>query len=334
MRDTGLVSIIVPVFNGLPFLKEALESAINQTYTNLEIIVIDDGSTDGSGVTCDQYAAKDARLRIIHQENRGLSAARNAGLDIMSGSAVAFLDADDAYSSDYIESMLSVMNRETVDIVTCKFALYHTTGKLGETEPESIKPKIQSGKYNRRNILQSLVNNELNYGIWNKLYSSSLWEEIRFPVGHVYEETDTTYRLFDLCENVYAIDKVLYMYRKHKGTITNTINKKTISDWLLARSHFEVYVEERVPSLFSTSQLNAIRQSRLRRMMQYYMIIRAKGEDDNDFAKELRGMILSLGKQIGRCSARMEICFWMIRFCPNVLKLLLPLCLTLGMVKY
>ena len=95
MCGSGLISIIIPVFNVRPYLEKALESVIRQTYSHLEIIVIDDGSTDGSGVICDEFAKRDERIKVIHQENRGLSSARNAGLDIMTGEAVAFLDPDD-----------------------------------------------------------------------------------------------------------------------------------------------------------------------------------------------------------------------------------------------
>lgn len=97
-----------------PYLPEALDSVIHQTYKNLEIIIIDDGSTDGSGRICDEYAGKDCRIRLIHQENKGLSAARNAGLNIMTGDVIAFLDSDDAYHPEYIEIMLAAMNREYV----------------------------------------------------------------------------------------------------------------------------------------------------------------------------------------------------------------------------
>ena len=104
-----MISVIVPVYNVEPYLEEAIESVIHQTYTNLEIILVDDGSTDGSGRICDRYQKKDSRIKIIHQENRGLSAARNAGLDICKGGMIAFLDSDDAFCKDMLQKMSDAM---------------------------------------------------------------------------------------------------------------------------------------------------------------------------------------------------------------------------------
>ena len=102
MIGSGLISVIIPVFNVRPYLAKALESVIRQTYSHLEIIVVDDGSTDGSGDICDEFAARDERIKVIHQENRGLSAARNAGLDRAAGEYIAFLDSDDAWRGRHL----------------------------------------------------------------------------------------------------------------------------------------------------------------------------------------------------------------------------------------
>ena len=105
MQYDPLVSVIIPVYNVEPYLKEALDSVLDQSYQNLEIILIDDGSTDRSGKICDDYSETDDRIRVIHQENKGLSSARNKGLDLMHGELVAFLDPDDAYHPDYVSAM-------------------------------------------------------------------------------------------------------------------------------------------------------------------------------------------------------------------------------------
>ena len=140
-----LVSVIVPVFNVRPYIVEALDSVINQTYSNLEIILIDDGSTDGSGEVCDEYAARDKRIVVIHQKNNGVSSARNAGLDVMHGEAVAFLDPDDAYRSEFISTMVAAMNREKADIVMCKYTNHRTNKKMKSNGREKTYPTIRGG---------------------------------------------------------------------------------------------------------------------------------------------------------------------------------------------
>ena len=128
-----LVSVIIPVYNVESYLEEALDSVLNQSYDNLEIIIIDDGSTDSSGQICDNYEKKDERVYVIHQEHRGLSAARNTGLDIMTGEAVAFLDSDDAFNQDFIKVLADIMEKENVDVVVCNHTVHNTIDKM---EPE------------------------------------------------------------------------------------------------------------------------------------------------------------------------------------------------------
>ena len=115
-----LVSVIVPVYNVLPYLRESLDSVINQTYKDLEIIIVDDGSTDGSDAVCEEYA-KDSRVKVIHQKNHGLSAARNVGLDIARGDYIAFLDSDDVYLPDMIQTMVEGIQKSQADVVVCGF---------------------------------------------------------------------------------------------------------------------------------------------------------------------------------------------------------------------
>ena len=129
MNNDILVSVIIPVFNVRPFIFESLNSVINQTYNNLEII-IDDGSYDGSENECDLLAKSDNRIHVIHQQHKGLSAARNAGLDIVRGSIVAFLDPDDKYLPNFIDSLLSEMIINDVDVVVCKNITLRTNGEM------------------------------------------------------------------------------------------------------------------------------------------------------------------------------------------------------------
>ena len=157
MDICGLVSIIIPIYNVAAYIEESLESVINQTYCNLEILLVDDGSTDGSGKMCDEYEKRDSRIRVVHQDNRGLSAARNTGLNMMSGDAVAFLDSDDALMPDYIEKMFATMAKENADLVLCKYLTYRTTGRMIGESIDKERPLIPGGIYDHISSLQAMV---------------------------------------------------------------------------------------------------------------------------------------------------------------------------------
>ena len=221
MIHEPLVSIIIPVYDVEPYLSEALDSVIGQTYKNLEILIIDDGSTDRSGVICDEYASKDARISVFHQKNRGLSTARNVGLDHMSGDVVAFLDSDDAYEDVYIEKLLNAMLDADANLAVCKYTVHRTTGKM-KRHGEPVIPSGPSGIYNHCYGLRALADEVINVSVWNKLYQRELWQDTRFPDGYTYEDIDTSFRIFDLCNTIVVLDDPLYFYRKRPGSITDT----------------------------------------------------------------------------------------------------------------
>lgn len=322
-----LVSVIIPVFNVRSYLSESLESAINQTYKNLEIIVIDDGSTDGSGVICDEYSKKDQRLHVIHQERKGLSAARNTGLDLMRGDTVVFLDSDDAYHPHYVELMLKTMVREEADLVLCKSFVFDSKGNLISKRK---RPLIVPGVYNRKEALRNLITGYINHSVWNKLYRSELWRIVRFPEGHVYEEIDTTFRIISQCNKICVVDEQLYLYRIRHDSISHSCSSLNIRDWLMAWSHFESFVEENTPDIYTISDLERVYQSRLMQMIRFYTryTVIAKGESKR-FLKKLRRQIIELETEIGIKNIsghfRIKICYCLIRWCPYFLRLVYPL---------
>ena len=188
-----LVSVIIPVYNVEPYLREALDSVLSQTYDNLEIILIDDGSTDGSGDICDEYALHDSHIRVIHQNNKGLSAARNAGLDVISGDYIVFLDSDDVYLPEYVSYLKEILVKEDADIVECKLKTFRN----GESYANNESITDQSTEYrtfNRIEALHALVHDDISVVATNKLYKRKLWDDIRFPEGYVYEDNNSMYK--------------------------------------------------------------------------------------------------------------------------------------------
>lgn len=266
-----LVSVIIPVYNVLPYLREALDSVINQTYKNLEILIVDDGSTDGSGEVCDEYLT-DPRVVVIHQENKGLSGARNTGLDRMTGEYVAFLDSDDAFMPEMIEKMLDSMIRNQVKAAICGFIACFTKQNLNTP---GIR-KIERFCFNQETMLSSsaalnmLVTNQACWAVWNKMYQSAIWTSIRFPEGPNFEDMHVMCQILELCEQIIAVPEMHVLYRQRNGSITKTQSVKNLCDYLLAVNTVEKYILAHCPEIISTDNLNSFREQYARILSNRY----------------------------------------------------------------
>ncbi len=251
-----MISVIVPIYNVEKYLHEAIRSLLNQTYTDLEIILVDDGSTDNSGRICDEYSKLDNRIKVIHQKNRGLSGARNAGLDVCHGDMIAFLDSDDAYCPDMLSSMAKVMNTSGADIVECNFSVYKGDNSMN-SQVISLKPKgLMScenckGLYSGKEALHMQIDGKIANNVWNKLYKNKIWRDLRFREGHNYEDVDLILDILGMVDSFYFLDDSLIMYRKRKGSISSTHTIKNLRDRVCAYEHYRDYVEDHVPEYFT-----------------------------------------------------------------------------------
>lgn len=325
MKSTYLVSVIIPVFNVAPFLIEAVESVTNQSHRNLEIILVDDGSNDGSGDLCDDLAHKDHRIRVVHQQNKGLSAARNVGLDLMTGEFVAFLDSDDTYHKQFIERLLSTLTNEGADEVICRYALRQESRSKRDKHGKRMQPLIETGIYNRDEIVNALINNTLNVNVWNKLYRKEIWKEIRFREGHLFEDIEVAYRIGSIVERVCVIDDSLYYYRRRHQSITSSVNQKTINDQLFAFICTEKYIQSSIPLRFSEEQFEMYyRKELLWVIICYVKCARIRGIDVKSkikLEKKLRMKIYSIGEKIDvkKCDLQTRIAYRF--FCFNSMTL-------------
>lgn len=318
MDNYELVTVIIPVFNVYPYLAEAIDSVLQQTYDNLEILIIDDGSSDGSERICDEYAKRDNRIHVVHQDNKGLSAARNLGLDMATGDVIAFLDSDDAYHPDCIRMMMSAMVREKADLVVCDYSLHHTAGKMIQ---RNHRLKKNQTIYSHRDALRALADEDIDHHAWDKLYNRELWKEIRYPVGRVYEDIDTTYRVIDLCEKVCVLGQPLYLHRRRSGSIATICSEKNIRDSMLANRHFTSFVSRHIPDLFTEDNLLRSRRAWLVRMIDYYSRLSWK---EKTFKKELKREILQFEgiEEIEKGDFPLRFACWMISKCPWLFKTL------------
>lgn len=233
-----LVSIIVPIYKVEPYLRRCLDSIVNQTYTNLEIILVDDGSPDGCPQICDEYAAKDKRIVVIHKENGGLSDARNAGLDICKGEYVSFVDSDDWIAYSFVESLLQVINQSKAEIGVTSF-IRTSNSFTAEIKPET-KPNIE--ELNPQHSVKKLWSDEYIIFVtsWGKIYKKSLFSNIRFPKGKLHEDEYTTYKLLYKASKTIFLNIPLYFYFQRNDSIMANVSSDSlrILDALVERYHF------------------------------------------------------------------------------------------------
>lgn len=218
------ISIIVPVFNVEKYLSQCLESLKNQTLNNIEIILIDDGATDKSGIICDDYAEIDRRFKVIHKKNGGLSSARNAGLGIAIGDYIMFVDSDDWVDTKFCESPYKTAIDTGADIVV----FLRSWDRNGILKNQSVFP--YEGKYLEKDLLTTFWP-ITGVVVWNKLYKRSIFEKLRFPDGRLSEDTALTHKLIHKANQVWVINQYLYYHRLARpGSIMTEKTIKLIND--------------------------------------------------------------------------------------------------------
>ena len=216
-----LISVVIPVYNVEKYLEKCLDSVVGQTYGNLEIILVDDGSTDNSGAICDRYAQKDSRVVVIHQKNGGLSKARNVGIDKATGKYISFIDSDDYVGSCYIETLYKALPEDGKGISVCDFLPVETddaeqipgTGVWDMGNPEERLEKMYHPQIHGMSFLTT-----------NKLFERSLFTEngILFPEGRVHEDDATIPKIVYFAQRLNYTDAVMYFYRRNPNSIMHT----------------------------------------------------------------------------------------------------------------
>ncbi len=221
VKRDKLVTVIVPVYNVEKYLDECVGSIVSQTYDNLEIILVDDGSTDSSGVLCDKWNEKDDRIRTIHKQNGGLSSARNAGLEVAGGDYISFIDSDDYITVDYLEELVNALEKEDADFTFCDIE----SPRLGDAERRVTEPIVMSAGECRDYLLNPLSREYVLMVIaCNKLYKRTLLEKVRFVPGRLHEDE------FMISNIIYDIKKAVYcpfrnyIYRVNDQGITGKEN--------------------------------------------------------------------------------------------------------------
>ena len=242
--EKDLISIIIPVYKVEKYLEKCIESVLKQTYTNLQVILVDDGSPDNCGKICDEYAKKDSRIEVIHKVNGGLSDARNVGIAKAKGKYIGFVDSDDYIKEDMYEILINLIKEYDADVSICN--LYDVIeGK------EYIRNKENGIKeYNRIDILKEvLLDKNIQSYAWNKLYKKELFNEIKYPIGKKYEDIGTTFYIFEKCNKVVVTSEPEYYYLKRADSLVNNVTESTVLDYTEIIIQRYLYTQKNIEEL-------------------------------------------------------------------------------------
>ncbi|MBR2140370.1 MAG: glycosyltransferase family 2 protein [Phascolarctobacterium sp.] len=210
------LSIIVPVYKVEQYIHKCVDSILNQTFTDFELILVDDGSPDNCGAICDEYALKDERVRVIHKENGGLSDARNFGLKDAKGEYVSFIDSDDWLDLDLYSDVLGYTDKNSLDVVC--FDVYEVKGEKIKYNNRFNENKVFNGK----DALYKILTDEIDNSACDKVYKRALWDGVEFPVGRCFEDVATIYKVFHKSKLVGYYKRAYYYYVKREGSIVAT----------------------------------------------------------------------------------------------------------------
>ena len=244
--EDRLVSVIVPVYNVEDYINKCVKTILNQSYRKIEVILVDDGSSDASASICDHFARMNSRVRVIHKKNAGLSAARNSGLSLAKGDYISFVDGDDYVASDYIEFLLALIVANDADISQCgyyiQFSEKRIVNKLSDDKLH-ILDKMQ--------VLESLCYNGLyDVTAWNKMYRRELFESVTYPEGWMYEDTAVSYRIAENASKFVIKVKPKYFYVQRYNSIANGLKfNQSKYQFVEVGDEMAKYISKKYPQL-------------------------------------------------------------------------------------
>lgn len=247
-----MISVIIPIYKVEKELNRCVDSIINQSYTDLEIILVDDGSPDRCPMICDDWLKKDQRIKVIHKDNGGLSDARNAGYKIAGGEYISFVDSDDWVYKDFYKIMLETLLKNKSDIVECDVT------KTSDYKVDDLSINaINSQDYNVENALKELINDGVfHQHVWNKLYKRDAIEDVLFEKGKLNEDEFWTYQVFGKAHQITKIDIPLYYYYQRDTSIMGQNYSLRRLDAVEAKYNRELYIEKHYPNLLDYATTN------------------------------------------------------------------------------
>lgn len=315
MND-NLISIIVPIYNVEKYLNQCIQSIVKQTYKNLEIILIDDGSTDKSPELCDEWATNDKRIKVIHQKNQGAAMAKNQGLESATGELIAFVDSDDCIKIDMYERLYKLLKEKQCDIVECGYQCFENN----ITDEKITKNRLEI--CNNEKAIEYLIDNSLmKQVVWNKLYRKEVIGDIRFPKGRYIDDEFWTYKVLNEATRVCITNEKMYYYRQHNSSIMGRQYNVKRLDAVDAFEERMVYIKKNQPKLKNKATLSYIGMV----MYQYQCLTlhRKKLDKDKRFRNRIFKGVMKLEKSefkkaIALANTKYKLWYRMFFVCPDV----------------
>lgn len=277
------ISIIVPVYNVEQYLENCIESILNQTFKDFELILVDDGSTDNSGKICDIYEKKDSRIKVIHKNNGGLSSARNTGLDIACGKYIGFVDSDDSIHPKMYEVLYNLIEKYKSDISCCNYKYTYDISNQNHEEL-NLNEVIEMSNIE---AIEKLYDKDLGVRLvvaWNKLYHKRLFDNIRYKVGRLHEDEFMAHRILYNSKKITYVDNELYYYLQREGSIMSQISYKRKVDALLSKSDRMMFCNK----VGLTSMSDNICKIYEFEFFNLYKQLLNEGSENAEFLKEIR----------------------------------------------
>lgn len=311
-----MISVIMPVYNTKPYLEQAVESVLRQTYQDWELILVDDGSSDGSEDMCDFYAKNDTRVHVIHQENKGLGAARNIGVQYASGEYLQFIDSDDWLELDTLEIVHDIAVSSDSDMVI------FDDQYEGEGWSWHKKSSIPKGTYESEVVLIALCRPSIPPYVWNKFCRRSLYDGVFFPEGPEgkrLSDAATTFYPVSRARRIAILDKPLYHYRQWDGSSTKqAVKNGSLSKWrfIQYRKRYE-FLKENYPHL-----AHVAKDSLLKNGLLYYSLFLCEG-DDYETRCRIRSFLCSREFDDGITNQKLKAARGLFKLCPSLASFLI-----------
>lgn len=306
-----LISVIVPIYNTEIYLKRCLDSLINQTYKNLEIILVDDGSTDNSFKICHEYQKKDKRIKVYHKENGGLSSTRNYGIKKAHGNYIAFLDSDDYINRYMYEKLFKYLKNTNSDIAIASIIKFSDDQEIKTTKQEKIKLEILEGldkfKYLEEKIVETVLAS-------NKLYKKVLFKEINYPNLKLHEDAFIIHHLLDLSKRIVYTNEILFYYFQRDNSITKKYNLQRLDEVYALKDRLNFFKQDKFKD---TNYFQLTYISYVGYLIKHYWLLNYY-KQDKKYIKLIKSEFNHNYKNIKKYNSKAKLKYFLVRYLPKL----------------